>query len=249
MKVEIDVDIAEAQQMLRGLEHQIPYATAVALTRTAQAADVAIKQEMVRVFDRPTPFTLNATRVTPATKSRLEASVFFKDLGSTGGGDAKTRYAPQVFGGQRVFKRFEAMLWRAGLLAQSENAVPGDAAKRDAYGNMQRSQILQILSWFETFGEEGYRANSTKTTRAKRAAGTRNRYGQRYFLKRDKPGRGIYEATKTGFGSSIRPVLMFVQRASYRPRLDVPAIVQRTTEQQLRRWFADAVAEARRTAR
>lgn len=230
-------------------EQQVAFATALALTRTAEAARVAVQQEMTRVFDRPTPFTLRALRIVPATKSKLEAQVLFKDLGGKSLADAKTRYGQQVFGGQRVVKAFERRLRKIGLLGVNEEAVPGQGARLDAYGNMQRSQIVQILSWFEAFGEAGYTANSTAETRRKRAEGTKQRRGERYFLKRDKPGRGIYRSVQTGFGWVIQPVLMFVRRSSYRRRLDFDRVVEGVVREQLPRWFADAAKQAMRSAR
>ena len=37
--------------------------------------------------------------------------------------------------------------------------VPGDAATLDQNGNMSAGQIVQIMSWFKAFGEQGYQAN------------------------------------------------------------------------------------------
>lgn len=249
MKVSVDFETAQATAVLGGYERQLPFALALALTRTAEAAKVGVQQEMRQVFDRPTPFTLDALRVQPATKSKPEAAVFFKDRGGKGLTDAKTRYGHQVFGGQRALKRMEARLRRIGLLGVSEEAVPGQAAKLDGYGNMSRGQIVQILSWFEAFGEAGFSANSTAATRAKRAKGTRSRRGERFFLKRDRPGRGIYRAVRTGFGDVIQPVLMFVSRSKYKPRLNFEGVVLRTSHQQFGRWFESALEQAVRGAR
>jgi hypothetical protein len=244
----ITIDDKATRAWLKGYESQLPFVTALALTRTAQAAQVAVKQEMVRVFDRPTPFAINSTFVKPATKTKPEALLFFKDLGNKGGGDARTRYAPQVFGGERLFKRFEGALFRAGLLGRNEVAVPGEGATLDAYGNISRGQIVDILSWFQAFGEQGFRANSTKETRAKRYKGTKSKRGYRYFYSRDKH-RGIWMAVPTAFGDVIKPVLMFVKRAKYKRLLDVGGVVDRTVATQYAAWFDDAVREAIRTAR
>lgn len=259
MKIGIEVDVERALAGMKDLRSQVPFATALALTRTAEAAKVAVQQEMVRVFDRPTPFTFQAMRVIPARKTNLEAAVVFKDLGGKGLTDAKTRYGHQVFGGARATKRMETLLRRSGLLLMSEDAVPGEGAQLDAYGNMSRGQVVQILSWFQTFGEEGFTANSTQATRERKARGTRKRGGQRFFFRRERPGRGIYLATavtvpsaKRGVASqnwAIKPVLMFVRRSMYKPRLDVEGVVQRTAQSQFRAWFADAFREATRTAR
>lgn len=246
MKMSVQIDDRRVEAAFAQLKRHAPAALALAMTRTAHDARVAVQQEMRSVFDRPTPFTLNSMRVDPAKPDKLEASLFFKDLGSKGGGDARTRYGPQVFGGQRAIKRFETLLRRRGLLGVTEEAVPGQAAKLDAYGNMSRGQIIQILSWFQAFGEEGFTANSTKSSRAKKAKGTRNRYGTRFFLKRDKPGRGVYFATQTPFGSSIRPVLMFVRRGNYKARLPFEKVVTKVIDEQLERRFNVEIGYAMR---
>ncbi|QBI77096.1 hypothetical protein [Pseudomonas phage vB_Pae_CF3a] len=71
------------QQQLADLteleQRQIPYATATALTRTAQGLMDRLRDEMRVVFDRPTPYTLNSLRMVPARKDRLEARCFVKD--------------------------------------------------------------------------------------------------------------------------------------------------------------------------
>lgn len=240
----------QLRNQLSALERdQLPYATARALTNTTLAAKAALRQEMVRVFDRPTPFTLNSLFVTPASKRKLEAVVLAKDLDNKGGGSARLRTAPQIRGGQRDFKRFEGALRRAGLLGNDEQAVPGQAATLDAYGNMSRGQIVQILAWFQAFAESGYKANTTATGRKKAAAGTRRRQGYRYFYKRDGKGRGIYKATRFAAGSAIQPVLMFVRRAQYRPRLDMAGVVNQVAATQFESWFRDAMAEAIRSSR
>lgn len=244
-----ELDKAKAEVESRHRE-QIPYATMLALNRTADAARVAVRQEMARVFDRPTPFTLASTRTKYATKAKLVAEVALKDEGNKGGGNAAVRIEPQLVGGPRRYKRMEGALRRAGLLGNSEMALPGQAAELDAYGNMSRGQIVQILAWFQAFPETGTRQNMTREKKSKMAAGrVGKRYAVRYYYKRDGKGRGIYKATQTGFGSAIQPVLMFVRPATYKRRLDMPGAVRRTVQREFVQWFRDALKDAIRTAR
>lgn len=248
MRLQVQIDDTAAQRLLRGFERQIPFATALALTRTAQAAQREVRQEMTRVFDRPTRFALNATYVKPAKRTDLEAAVFLKDLPNRSGTDALTRFAPQVFGGDRLVKKFEAALFRVGLLRAGETTAPGRGADLDAFGNIRRAQINEILGFFQAYGANSTK-NWTQQKRAKRARGTRNRRGASYFVKQDRPGRGIYQATSTGFGTAIKPVLMFTKRAQYAKRLDVMAVVKRTSQQVYEREFAKAARQALNTAR
>lgn len=217
----------------------------ISLNKTAAAGQAAVRQEMARVFDRPTPFVLASTFIKPAiAPNNLEAHVFLKDVESKNIAPAKA-LAHEVTGGQRAWKRGEGALRRAGLLGNDENAVPGGAAKLDAYGNMDRGQIVQIIAYFEAFPDVGYKANTMKAKRDKLKAGKAGkRYGVRYFLKRDRPGRGIYISEKTGFGYTMRPVLMFVRRAQYKRLLDMRGVVDGVVRTQFKAWFAD---EWRRT--
>ena len=249
MKIGIEVDVDQARAGLGELQRQVPFATALALTRTAEAAKVSVQQEMASVFDRPTSFALNALRVLPATKSRLEAQVFLKDLGGRNIETATTRFAAHVFGGDRNVKKFEAMLRGKGMLLMSEDAVPGEGARLNANGNIDRAQIVEILRWFDAMGAGSYGGAKAKGVRERLAAGSRRRYPRRYFFRRERPGRGIYIETTTGFGKSIQPVLMFVRRSMYKRRLDAGGVVERTVQTQFRRWFDDAFAQAVRTSR
>jgi hypothetical protein len=248
----IRVEILGLEEALRNLDQaareQIPFATARALTRTAQRAQAATYAEMRRVFDRPTPFTLSALRVSPAAKARLEAAVQVKDE-ATKATTAIKAIGHQMTGGPRWWKRSEGALRRLGLLAEGENAVPAAGAKLDAFGNMSRGQIVQILSWFQAFGEQGYRANTSAESRTKKARGTARTRGVGYYYRRDAPGRGVYMRVQTGFGSAIKPVLLFVRRANYTKRLDMPAVVARTVDEQFAREFAQAFREAMQSAR
>lgn len=80
----ITSNLAEVQARLDDLtRQQMPYAISRALNDTANAVVKAEVAEEARVFDRPTPFTLNAFRVIPATKSNLTAVVTTKDRQST----------------------------------------------------------------------------------------------------------------------------------------------------------------------
>ena len=247
MEVTITVDLKKVTKEIDGAKRQVLFAAAKTLTQIAKQTEAATRETMRREFDRPTPWTLNSLRTLPATKTKLEATVKLKDDAAKSLTAAKA-LKHQVEGGQRANKKSEAALWRIGLLASSEMTVPGEAAKLDQYGNMSKAQINQILSWFQAFGEQGYKANSTAATRAKKAKGTRNKRGKRFYFKRDRPGRGIYEATATSWGSAIKPVLMFVRKGTYTQRIDIEQIArkqmlgfQRTFDAN----FAAAMATAR----
>src|SRR5439155_26080975 len=129
---------------------------------------------------------------------------------------------PQIHGGSRDLKKFERALRSVGALPESHFIVPGAAAKMDAYGNMDRGQIIQILAYFRSFPEAGYRANTTAKGRARLARTTLSRQGFAYFVGAPAGGKlplGIWQRFNLK-PSAIRPVMIFVKSVLYSKRLD-----------------------------
>lgn len=58
---------------------QVPFATAKALNAVAEKVRDAERENMKKVLDGPTPFTLNSIRIKKASKSTLTATVFVMD--------------------------------------------------------------------------------------------------------------------------------------------------------------------------
>ncbi len=104
MAISFESNIREwAESMNEFQREQVPFATALALTRTAEDAREEHRRLLPVVFDRPTRYTMNALRVTTSNKYTLKASVFFKDPPGRG----RHYLMPQVEGGSRPHKRFE----------------------------------------------------------------------------------------------------------------------------------------------
>jgi hypothetical protein len=55
-------------------------AIAAGINRTAVQMDRKLKMEMARTLDRPTPFTLNATKVWKAERNKLRATVYIQRI-------------------------------------------------------------------------------------------------------------------------------------------------------------------------
>lgn len=214
-----------------------PRAIVRALTATANAAVSEVQAEMRKVFDRPTPFTLRAVRRVPASEQTLESRVFLVEDTNYGSGGRNFLY-PQIEGGTRRQKGFERALQRIGVLPAGWFVIPGRDAKLDAFGNWQRGEIIRLLSYFQAFGEQGFRSNTSKAGRDKLRRGTRRRVvGQSYFAVvpgRSPAGRwlhpGIYGVVHLAGRSYINPVAIFVRNATYRPKLDFYGTVERTAK-------------------
>lgn len=255
LQISIKSDLeATVSRWARVAGDQMPIATAMALTRTARAAKEEIERQLPSLIDRPTPYTLRGFRLWPATKRKLVAEVDFR--GTMGSAGARDFLAPLVYGGERKLKAFERSLQSTGLLPSGYAALPGSAAKIDAYGNMSRGQIVQMLSYFKAFGEQGYRSNITDKRKASMAQGRDKRTGARgvaFFVGKPGNGRlplGIWQRTTTSMvrGTELRPVIIFLPRPSYRQQLDVPGIAKRVVEERFADELRIAVAQAKRTA-
>lgn len=215
-------------QWARVAGDQIPFATAMALTRTAKAAKTEIERLLPSLIDKPTAFTMRGFRLYPANKRNLTAIVDFRQS-MTGGASAKDYLSPLVYGGARKVKNFERSLQRANMLPSGFVAVPGAAAKIDGYGNMSRSQLVQVLS-----------AVGAAKAKAKSSA-------QRYFV--IKPGQshlppGIWMAAGVGRSSSVRPVIVYVRQPAYRAALDIPGIAKRVVEARFETELQAAIQQA-----
>ncbi len=156
-----DNAMSVAAEWERRTIRQLPFATARALTDAAFAARNAVRGEIARVFDRPTPFTLNAFQVRPATKVNQTAAIETKEMW-------RGHYlSVQERGGQRPKKRVEENIEGVHRGEFSLAAVvPAAAARRDAWGNWSRGELNVILS--NLGAQRDSRANTTAAS-AKRA--------------------------------------------------------------------------------
>jgi len=217
------------------IQRQAQAAMRNAVQFTAHEVRVGLREEAKLVFDKPTPFTLSRTTVVSGDGG-LAATVRLLDSG---------KYLnPQIVGGSRPWKRFEFLLGRAGVLPQGMYAIPTRYARMDAFGNMSRGQIVQILAWFSANGANSRRQNMTDANRAKRAAGTRRQAGYEYIAIQRKEGGftpGVYEINHFAAGTAIRPVLIFVRTPMYRQRWDFSGVGKRVALEKFGKNFARAL--------
>lgn len=253
MQIRIDTNIKEVQEAMKKAASQVPFALSVAINASAEKAKELVKAEMPRVFDRPTPWVLNSLRVKRSTKTNLTAELAYKDKNSVE--NSRSMVEPHVFAGNRHFKAFEARLMNIGLLPAGYNAVPGAGANLDANGNMSRGQISQLLNVLGAYTEAGYnKADNRTVTRLAKGNKKKNTYGFVYWVNKVGSTKathvppGVYQRVITGFGTSLKPILIFVKRANYRKRLDFFGIAAKTINTELPVQFTKAFDEAMRTA-
>lgn len=231
LKVEIK-GLEKVQSQIRKLSQgQIKQATSKAINDAAFHARKGIQDTMARNFDRPTPYIMRSVRVVQASPEQLNAWIEPTYMGGKGI-DPQQILRAQAFGGPRRDKRSEKLLRNAGLLPAGymtsipEKPFPGSD---DGRGNLRGPFLVQLLSYFQTFGEQGFKANMSerrmkqihKIGRSDKGYKTIN--GVVYFVsygklrgQRLKPGIWAKSGTH---GVNVRPVVMFVREPIYKPRL------------------------------
>lgn len=225
-----------------------PVEAARALTWTAARVYQAERAEIQRAFDRPTRWTQNAPEYKPATPQNLSTVVQLKDDG-TGGRFAYNYLEPQIDGGTRPQKRFEKLLQDANVLPAGWFAIPGNGARLDRFGNMRPSQIVEVLSAFRAFQQEGSSMN--RTSRSVKTRKNTKRRLKDYFvshpnatMKARNGGRlpwGVYERKRNG---EIVTVLRFRPRVTYRKRLRWYEVAEATIAKWKDRHMGAALARA-----
>lgn len=244
---------AEVLRQIRGLTGpQAAKAYAKALNDTGFQVRRAMQDEMRAVFDRPTDYILRSPFVRMATAAKLSVTIEPTYMGGKGIDPQKILDA-QTWGGRRRDKRSEAALRRAGILPNGyQTAIPSDdrggpyPGSDDGKGNLRGPFLVQLISYFHAFGEQGYKANMSEKGYQRVHRGTKKQAGRRYFVTYGKTrggpritrkgeqdertahlAPGIWAASGTG-GADVRPVLMFVRPGrGYQPRFDMDKVAKR----------------------
>jgi hypothetical protein len=253
MKISINTNIQEVERALVQASNQVPFALSVAMNKSLETAKRGVLSEMGRVFNRPTPWVINSLRVIRSNKSNLTGEIGYKDKNSAE--SSRSMIEPHVFGGERHYKGMEARLMRAGWLPQGWNAVPGGAAKLDGNGNMSRGQVTQLLNVLGTYTEAGYnKANAATSARLARGNAKKNTFGFVYWVNRvgERKGKhlqpGVYQRVSTAFGTSLKPVLIFVKRAKYQKRLKFFEVAEGLINTEFPKEFSTAFDAAMKSA-
>lgn len=244
MKIAIDVsglDQARQDLVARFSDRRLRAAMATAATRTVRELARGWEQQVGQAFDRPTPATQRAVRTTMATAANLTAEVAVKDVAQ--GGAAPVEWLlPEERGGARSIKRFEQALQSQGAMPRGWRAVPGPGAKLDAYGNVSRGQIVQVIAQLGAQYSPGYARVISKSA-AKRAASAARR-GRAYVAILPGNGQkrtpGVYERK----GRGLLPVFIYVQAVQYRKRLRLLDAARDDAGGILRRELTRAVDES-----
>lgn len=238
LKFTVKVDMQKFIDKMNAARDQIPFATALALTRTAQAVKADLVSGMSSAFRSPTTYTLNSLYLDRATKANLVATIGVK--GADSGTGAVKWLKPEIYGGVRE-RGLELFLEPLGLPPPGLYAVPGSKAKMTSNGKIDMTWVKRLVADIGSQGKSGLVS--------KRWRGIRKRDGAlKYFILEAKWGKllpGIYAKQ----GRSLLPLIMFVRQPKYRKRFDFYGIAQRTAQQRFPQEFAAAVKQAMATRR
>jgi len=205
MKISISVPgLDAAKRQIAAAQKQVPFAISRALNETANDVRKAIPVKLASVFDRPTPFTTsaNAMFIKPATKTRLVASVVFKDR-------------------QASYLRYQ---FEGGIRQPTRKALRlPSAIKLNEYGNLPKGIIKQLVSIA--------RKESTLTKRTSRRIKVSNKlelfYGDPKDVGMHKFPPGIYKIVPKGRATQLIPLIVFpAQAAKYKKRVDLTPLAQ-----------------------
>lgn len=244
MRIDIRHNLQDLDRALAEGGKQVRFATALALTRTAKDVQDGIKAEMRKVFDRPTPWTLNSTYLQRATRDALTATVGIKDASQLESKVTPARtLEAQASGGSRGQKRFERGLQTLGVLPSGWVAVPSRSVPKDGHGNVNGQYLRGLLRAVSAAGASGPQHAGRAVSRAKRQGGLY--FVQRVGGKGLSPGIYLREIA----ARSPTPIMLFQPAAGYSKRLDMHAVARRVVNERLSDNLASALRQAYATAR
>lgn len=211
------IDAGPTIQAMDRLLANVAFGIARGLTKVAQAAAADIKRSLPTTFDRPNPFTLQGVTFSPATKDTLVSTVFVKDQ-------------------QAAYLEIEET---GGIRAPRPGSpinLPVDL-RTNAYGNIPRGKIAQLLARKDVFVASGKGRNAALPP------------GLYQRLPASKRGRGRKRVSRANRKAQLELLVAFEKRAAYKPRFgletSVAAFVATQGASIVEKSLADAIASAR----
>lgn len=254
--IKVKVDTKDLQNQIKTIATgQIPFATSLAINRTAKKVKANLEHEIIDVFDNPTPYIKKSVAISYSDKANLRARVWLKDEAHKGNPPNKI-LAAEITGGERRLKRFEKALRAVGAIPNGYFLVLGEKAPKDVYGNVSPGFIVRILSYFRAFPEAGYKANITDEGKKKLAKGNKKAAGASYYVGYAGNGSqlGIWRRNHTSslYAGPVRPVepmFILVPTVNYKPIFDFEFVANNTIKKEYDNEFKNAFTYANATAK
>ena len=217
MKVQAKVDLSRFKALAATVRKQIPFATAQALTETAEDYHKVATVLMRQTLDRPIPFTQKGLRVGKAAKNRLEASVYMLPV-------------------QSSYMRLQI----EGGVDAGEKPLPTRRTE-DRYGNLAKNAIQKAIASGKGFTVETRLGGDKMTfvrfkSGKKPAKGAYRRKSRVYGFAVTDRWRGLKKIAGSTAVRHYRALYPFYDRAESR----MPVVFERVFGKHLARAIASA---------
>ncbi|MBU6246524.1 MAG: hypothetical protein KGN77_02110 [Xanthomonadaceae bacterium] len=257
LAIDVTSDLARFAKDLDYWEkRQLPYAARLTINEASREALETLRQQLPKIFDRPTPWTMHGFYYVPCGKDRQELQARIGIKFNPGSGTPAEKYlGPEIIGGPRNVKRFEKALAFSQIApVNATTTVPGLGAPLDQYGNVPSGQIVRMLADLRALDRSGSTGNaSDRSLKRRKKRGLLTRYrGQmtQYFVaksKQDGAPLGVWKFLGRGI---VVPFLVFTRRApTYRPIFDFAGILTKRFADVFPKMIAGNLDKAMRSAK
>lgn len=213
----------DARAMRDKVVKNLNFGIARGLTNTAKFAAEKMQQQLPAIFDRPTPFTQRAIGFQSASKSKMEARVFVRDVQA------------------KYLLRQEQGGVRRPMAGNPINLAVGQ--RLNQYGNISRGAIGKLRSKPNVFVSKQSGKTKHLPPGIYERVGVKSRKGLG-----SKRGRKV----TTGRGKQatrLNLLIAFERQAKYAPRFRFHERVSKIAQAKVRANIEASIAEAMRTMR
>jgi hypothetical protein len=226
-EINIRSDLKQLERQLSDLAYkQLPFASAQAMTGLAKMAAKAEQENMGKVLDQPTPFTIKSVVVKPATKADQEAELYVKDI-------AAAYLDPYEFGGRNKGVGSRDAFFRPANIDLNQ------------YGNLPKAKIAQLKARSDVF------IGTVKAKNGEVINGIWQRVAKQAIVTRPA-GKGTKKTvTRRGLNATnhLRLLVRFEDPHPVRQHLGWFDIARRVVNANLDRVMGQALAKAMASAR
>lgn len=217
-------------------QKQLPFATALAITRTAKSVEQRLLADMSSAFKPASPYVAHSTFSTAATKQNLTATIGLKDIKPASGTAPSVLLKEHFSGGLRGNKPFEKAIASLGGLPTGWRAIPGSGISLDAYGNPSRREIGEMLGALRSHLQiyKGRGKLMTLTGFFVVPVGAQSNLSPGIYKRLDR---------------TIKAMFIFVQSARYRKVIDFERSAAEVVAREFQPTFDKAFRDAIRSAR
>jgi hypothetical protein len=228
--INIRADLRQLERAFAGIaEKQLRFAWSQAINGVAKEVQKAERENMAKVLDKPTPFTLNSVSVKGSTKATLTATVYVKDI-------AASYLLPFEVGGNHK------------LIGSGKTWLnPKDKALLlNQYGNLPKTKLAALKGRPDMF------VGTVNTKSGETIDGLWQRPTKKGAVLRSKKGRvfkkGANVIPDSGKGH-LKLLMRFGDPIAVKQKLGYREMARRVVQSKLAKAFQEAMARAIATAR